>query len=124
MTERLFSITKNLFKTYKCPERIKTKFKPLKDRFGQFLIYSAAFYNWDDQGVSENEIKKTIQEFIDTSKVFFDQRNKTLNDGIKLDCPVKRSTLSKSNRNEFLTGEWEAIIVQEHYQVRENILDL
>lgn len=105
MTERLFFITKGLFKTYKCPERIKQKFKPIANHFGQFVLYSAAFYNWDEQGVSDNEIKNTIQEFVYTSKLFFDQRKKlSIND-----CPIKK--------NGFLKDEWEAVLVQDDYQV-------
>lgn len=108
MAERLFSITKNLFKAYKCPERFKQRFRSsnLSTRFGQFVLYSAAFYNWEDQGVSDNEIQNTIQEFTYTSKLFFDQRNKKLTSH---DCPLKRNSLLKD--------EWEAVLVQDDYQV-------
>lgn len=70
------------------------------------MIYSAAFYNWEDQGVSDHEIKSTIQEFAYTSKVFFDQRNKKLTSH---DCPLKKNSLLKD--------EWEAVLVQDDYQV-------
>lgn len=53
MTERLFFLAKNLFKSNKCKEQLykfKKQFKPITNRFGQFVLYSAAFYNWDEQG--------------------------------------------------------------------------
>ena len=109
MTERLFFIAKKLFKTYKCPERIKQQFRPnsLRNRLGQFVVYSAAFYNWEEQGVSDHEIKHTIQEFVYTSKQFFDQRSKKL---ASHECPLKSSSLLKD--------EWEAVLVQDNYQVQ------
>ena len=111
MTERLFFIAKNLFKqyrTYKCSEQIKNKFKPITNRFGQFVVYSAAFYNWDEQGVSDKEIKNTIQEFVYTSKVFFDQRHKKLTPN---DRPIKR------NDSKLLKDDWEAVLIKDNYQV-------
>jgi len=117
MTERIFFIAKNLFKTYKHPvqERIKTKFKPITNRFGQFVLYSAAFYNWDEQGVSDYEIKNTIQEFVDTSKLFFDQRSKKQLSSGGQDCSLKKKQITKVNQ--LLKDEWEAIIVKNDYQV-------
>ena len=54
MTERLFFLAKNLFKSNQCKEQLykfKKQFKPITNRFGQFVLYSAAFYNWDDNGI-------------------------------------------------------------------------
>ena len=95
-------------------ERIRSRFKPITDRFGQFVLYSAALYNWDEQGVSDHEIKSTIQEFVDTSRVFFDQRSKKLTNAP--DCQSVQKTL-KANSTELLKDEWEAVLVKDSYQV-------
>lgn len=116
MSERLFYLAKNLFKFYKRPEQLqkfKKQFKPFSNRFKQFVVYSAAFYNWDEQGITDQEIKNTIDEFVFTSKVFFDQRNrKQLHE-----CPIKKSQQQKSVSNEMTKDEWEAVIIKEYYQV-------
>ena len=101
-------------------ERIRTRFKPITDRFGHFVLYSAALYNWDEQGVSDHEIKSTIQEFVDTSKVFFDQRSKMLTNGP--DCPRAVKKTLKANSTELLKDEWEAVLVKDSYQVNDFLL--